>query len=318
MKTPTKLENPALKVNPFVREMKRHWMLYLMALPGLIHVLVFNYFPMIGLGMAFQDLDFDKGLFTSPFVGLKNFKFLFSSTDSWVMTRNTVLYNLVWIALNMFLSVALALIVTELTNKRFSKVSQTIYMMPSFLSMVVVSTITSTLLAQGKDGYINKILGYFGKEPVNWFIQIGAWPFILTFVQAWKSVGYQSVSYTATIAGIGQEYYEAAAIDGASRFQQLIHITVPNLKMILALGLIGSMGTMFRSNFDLFFLIPQNVGTLYPVTMTLDTYIYNALRNFSNMNMSLAAGFYQSVVGFVLVLISNRIVKALDENCSVF
>ncbi len=316
--TPTKLENPALKVNPFVREMKRHWQLYLMTLPGIVLLLVFAYFPMYGIVMAFQNLDFSKGLFTSPFVGLKNFKFLFASTDSWIMTRNTVLYNVVFIALRMFLGVALALIITELTNKKFSKTSQTLYMMPSYLSMVVVSTITGTLLGEGYGGAINKLLKNIGEEPVNWWIQVGAWPFILTFVYLWKNAGAASVSYTATISGIDPSYYEAASIDGASRFQQLMHITIPNLRLMLALGLISSMSGMFRSNFDLFFLVTKNYGTLYDVTMTLDTYIYNALKNYGNINMSLAAGCYQSVVGIILVVITNKIVKTLDENAAMF
>ena len=316
--TPTKLENPALKVNPFVREVKRHWQLYLMTLPGVILLLVFFYFPMYGIVMAFQKLDFSQGLFTSPFVGLKNFKFLFASTDSWIMTRNTVLYNIVFISLNMFLSVVLALVINELTSRRFSKTFQTIYMMPSYLSMVVVSTITGTIFGEGYGGALNQLLQSMGKEPVNWWIQVGAWPFILTFVQAWKSVGSGSVGYTATISGIDPSYYEAASIDGASRFQQVIHITIPNLKLMLALGLISSMSTIFRSNFDLFFLVTKNVGTLYDVTMTLDTYIYNALKNYSNLNMSLAAGCYQSIVGFILVVITNKIVKTLDENAAMF
>lgn len=316
--TPTKLENPALKVNPFVREMKRHWQLYLMTIPGILLLLVFAYFPMYGIVMAFQNLDFSKGLFTSPFVGFKNFKFLFASTDSWIMTRNTVLYNLVFISLNMFLSVVLALVITELTNRRYSRVSQTIYMMPSYLSMVVVATITGTLLGEGYGGAINQLLQKMGREPVNWWIQVGAWPFILVFVNAWKGVGAGSVSYTATIAGIDPSYYEAASIDGASRFQQLLHITVPNLKLMLALSLISSMSRIFRSNFDLFYLVTKNSGTLYDVTMTLDTYVYNALRNYANLNMSLAAGCYQSVVGLILVLITNKIVKTLDENAAMF
>lgn len=318
MKTkPTRLENPATRMNPFVREVKRHWQLYAMAAPAVIALLIFSYVPMVGLVMAFQDLDFAKGVFTSPFVGLKNFKFLFASTDAWVMTRNTVLYNVVFIAVNMFLSVSLALLINELTNRTFSKVIQTIFIMPFFLSAVVVAMIVYGFL-EFNNGYVNALLKEAGKMPGFWYTNTKIWPWLLVVINAWKGIGYSSVIYTAVISGINQELYEAAALDGASRWQQIKFITLPHLKTIICINLIRSVGGIFRGDFGLFYSVTQNNGALYPVTLVLDTYIYNALLTFNNTGMSTAAGFYQSIVGLCLVLSVNAIIKKLDESSALF
>lgn len=318
MKTkPTRLENPATRMNPFVREVKRHWQLYAMAAPAVIALLIFSYVPMVGLVMAFQDLDFAKGVFTSPFVGLKNFKFLFASTDAWVMTRNTVLYNVVFIAVNMFLSVSLALLINELTNRTFSKVVQTIFIMPFFLSAVVVAMIVYGFL-EFNNGYVNALLKEAGKMPGFWYTNTKIWPWLLVVINAWKGIGYSSVIYTAVISGINQELYEAAALDGASRWQQIKFITLPHLKTIICINLIRSVGGIFRGDFGLFYSVTQNNGALYPVTLVLDTYIYNALLTFNNTGMSTAAGFYQSIVGLCLVLSVNAIIKKLDESSALF
>jgi len=318
MKTkPTRLENPATRMNPFVREVKRHWQLYAMAAPAVIALLIFSYVPMVGLVMAFQDLDFAKGVFTSPFVGLKNFKFLFASTDAWVMTRNTVLYNIVFIAVNMFLSVSLALLINELTNRTFSKVVQTIFIMPFFLSAVVVAMIVYGFL-EFNNGYVNALLKEAGKMPGFWYTNTKIWPWLLVVINAWKGIGYSSVIYTAVISGINQELYEAAALDGASRWQQIKFITLPHLKTIICINLIRSVGGIFRGDFGLFYSVTQNNGALYPVTLVLDTYIYNALLTFNNTGMSTAAGFYQSIVGLCLVLSVNAIIKKLDESSALF
>lgn len=318
MKTkPTRLENQPQRMNPFVREMKRHWQLYVMALPAIIGVLIFSYFPKIGLVMAFQDLDFAKGVFTSPFVGFKNFKFLFASTDAWIMTRNTVVYNVVFIIVNMSLSVGLALLINELTSRRFSKVVQTIFIMPHFLSAVVVAMIVYGFL-EFNNGYVNSIMEDLGKMPGFWYTNTKIWPPLFVFISAWKSIGYSSVIYTAVIAGINQELYEAAALDGASRWQQIKYITIPHLRTIMSINLIRSVGAIFSGDFGLFYSVTQNNGALYPVSMILDTYIYNALLTFNNTGMSTAAGFYQSLVGFVLLISVNTVIKKMDSNSSLF
>lgn len=318
MKTkPTRLENPTQKKNPLVREFYKHWQLYLMAFPAIICVLVFSYFPKIGLVMAFQNLDFAKGVFTSPFVGLKNFKFLFASTDSWIMTRNTIVYNVVFIAVNMALSVGLALMINELTNRTFSKIVQTIFIMPHFLSAVVVAMIVYGFL-EFNNGYVNGIMESMGKMPGFWYTNTKIWPGLFVFIHAWKAIGYSSVIYTAVIAGINQELYEAAALDGATRWQQIKYITLPHLRTIMSINLIRSVGGIFSGDFGLFYTVTQDNGALYPVSLILDTYIYNALLTFNNTGMSTAAGFYQSLVGFLLLITANQVVKKIDSNNALF
>lgn len=298
-------------------DIRKHWCLYLMSAPAVIALFVFNYLPMAGLVMAFQRLDFKKGVFSSPFIGLKNFEFLFTTTDAWVITRNTILYNVVFIILNLFFSVLLAIILSEITAKKLTKVVQTLYIMPHFLSMVVVSMVLYAFLAP-TNGFVNTMIMSNGGSAINWYNEKGPWPFLLVLVYLWHTIGYSSIMYTAVISGISTEYYEAAALDGASKFQQAIYITIPHLRPIICINLIRSIGGMFRSDFGLFYTVPRDSGMLYPVTNTLDTYIYRGLTTLNNPGMSAAAGLYQSVVGFVLVLIANKIVSKLDEDSAMF
>ena len=305
------------RVKHFGLDVRKHWMLWLMAMPAVLCLIIFNYIPMVGLVMAFQDLDFAKGIFTSPFIGFKNFEFLFASTDAWIVTRNTILYNVVFIVLNLFLSVGLAIIMHELTCVRYSKVLQTIYIMPHFLSMVVVATIVYAFLSP-TSGFLNSILAEFGIGRINWYAKKEAWPFILVLVNVWKHVGYNSIVYVATISGISDEYYEAALIDGATKLQQIRYITIPPMRYIIAIKLIMAIGGIFQSDFGLFYTVPRDSGSLYSVTNVLDTYIYRGMMNLNNMGMSTAAGLYQSVVGFVLVLVANKIVSKIDPETAMF
>jgi putative aldouronate transport system permease protein len=292
--------------------------LYVMALPGFLFLVLFCYTPMAGLVIAFQDYHNQAGILGSPFVGLKNFQFLFSTSDAFTITRNTVLYNLVFIVVNMFLAVLMALVLSVLRNKRTAKVLQTIYMMPFFLSYAVINIIVYAFLYRDH-GIVNMFFRALGSESlVNWYQQITIWPPLLVFVNAWKGVGYGTVLYLAVISGISQEYYEAAMLDGASKFQQAIHITVPHLRFMVGISLIMSIGSIFRGDFGLFYTVPRNSGMLYPVTDVIDTYIYRALINLNNVGMSSAAGLYQSVVGFVLILVANAVVKKIDPENGMF
>ena len=308
-KTPTNLEtaNPNKKMNPIVKEIKNHWQLYLMALPSLVLIFIFSYVPLVGLVMAFQNLDLSKGVFSSPWCGLNNFKFLFATSDAWVITRNTVLYNIVFIAGGLILSVTLALLINEMTSKNLQKILQTIYIMPFFLSMVVVAMIMLGFLDM-RNGYVNALLVEQGKQKVFWYNRTDIWWWLLIVVHFWKGIGYSSILYTAVISGISQEFYEAAALDGATRWQQIKYITLPHLRTIMSINLIRSCGSIFRGDFGLFYTVPNNEGALYPVTNVLDTYI----------GMSTAAGFYQSIVGFVLVMVVNQIVKNMDADSAMF
>lgn len=299
------------------RELRQNWMKYIMVSPAVIALLLFNYLPMTGLVMAFKKLDFRRGVLGGDWVGFDNFKFLFATQDAWVITRNTVLYNVVFIVLGLILSVGLALIMNEMLFKRYAKTLQTIYIMPNFLSMVVVATVAFAFLSQS-NGYVNRLLISMGKEPIDWYNTRGPWPYLLVFIRMYCTVGYNSIIYMAVISGISQEFYESAVLDGASKFQQARYITIPHLKPIICINLIRSIGNMFRADFGLFYTVPRNSGMLYPVTDTLDTYIYRGLTTLNNPSMSTAAGLYQSAVGLVLVLIANKIISKIDEDCAMF
>jgi putative aldouronate transport system permease protein len=292
--------------------------LYIMALPGVLFLIIFCYTPMAGLVMAFQNYHNQAGILGSPFVGFSNFKFLFSTTDAFVITRNTVLYNLVFIAFNMVLAVVVALILSMLRTRRTAKVIQTLYMLPYFLSYAVINIVVYAFLYRDH-GFINQLMGSMGlPDKTNWYFEPQLWPPLLVFVNAWKNVGYQTVLYLAVISGISQDFYEAAMLDGASKFKQALHITIPHLRFIVGISLIMSMGSIFRGDFGLFYTVPRNTGMIYSVTDVIDTYIYRGLTYLNNVGMSTAAGLYQSVVGFILVLAVNAIVNKIDPDSAMF
>lgn len=317
MKKSPRLPNPAKPRYSLRRDLKMNWQLYLMAAPAVILLFIFGYMMDFGAIMAFQELDYNKGLFTSPFVGFKNFEYLFAGTTIWRVTRNTVFYNLAFMAVNSLTSIGLALIINEMTNKKVSKVIQTILIMPYFLSMVVVSIIVYSFLAYNS-GFLNTNLVKFGLDKQNWYKMPEVWPYFIVFINMWKNVGFSSITYTAIISGIPQEYYEASTIDGASRWQQCWKITLPHMKTIIAIGLINSLSAILSSDFDLFYVITKNDGALYSTTQVLSTYTYNALRSMSNLGMTAAAGLYVSFIGMLLVLLSNYVVKKIDPDSAMF
>lgn len=294
------------------------WQLYIMAAPTIIFLLIFCYAPMFGLVMAFQDLNVTKGIFGSPFVGLANFKFLFATTDAWVITRNTVCYNLVFIALNMALAVVLAMLLSELRSQRTAKVLQTIYMLPYFLSWTVVAIILTAFLDKS-NGVVNRVIKQLGgKGTTDWYKTRSIWPALLVGINAWKGVGYSTVLYLAVISGISHDYYEAAVLDGATKLQQARYITFPHLRFVIGISLIMALGGIFRGDFGLFYSVTKDSGRLYAVTDVIDTYIYRGLTQLSNVGMSTAAGLYQSVVGLILVLTVNAIVNKIDPDSAMF
>lgn len=287
--------------------------LYVMALPTVVFLILFCYLPMGGLVMAFQRLDIGKGIFGSEFVGLKNFEFLFSTTDAFRITRNTVLYNLAFIVVNMAVAVIFALLLSELRPKGLAKSLQTVFMMPYFLSWAVVAMVLYAFIERDY-GFVNRLMG----TKIDYYRVRDIWPGLLIFVNAWKNVGYSTVLYLAVISGISHEYYEAAVLDGASKLQQARYITIPHLRFILGISLIMAMGHIFRGDFGLFFVVTYDAGRLYPVTDVIDTYIYRGLMHLGNVGMATAAGLYQSVVGFVLVLVVNAVVNKIDPESAMF
>ena len=289
-----------------------------MALPTIIFLLMFCYAPMFGLVMAFQDFKVDKGFFGSQFVGLNNFKFLFSSTDAWVITRNTVCYNVVFIIVNTSLAILMSLMLSELHSSKLAKTLQTIYMLPYFLAWTVVAIVLSGFLDRGY-GLVNKIIqAVGGKGKTDWYKERELWPWLFVFLNAWKGVGYSTVLYLAVISGISNDYYEAAVLDGASKMQQARYITLPHLRTVMCITLIMSLGSIFRGDFGLFYSVTKDNGRLYPVSDVIDTYIYRSLTTMSNAGMTAAAGFYQSVVGFLTLIFANWVVTKIDSDSAMF
>lgn len=303
------------------KRFKNNKELLLLTVPGTIWFLIFAYLPMFGVIIAFKDWKIHGGflesLVKSEWVGLKNFKFLFQSSDAWLITKNTVAYNLVFIILGIVIPVTLAILLKELLNKRESKFYQSSMFLPYFLSWVVVSYCLYAFLSPEK-GYINGVLSSFGVDTVSWYTEPKFWPFIIIFMSQWKGIGYGTVVYLAAICGIDKTYYEAAIIDGANKWQQIKHITIPLLKPVLIIMFITAIGGMFRSDFGLFYQLPKNSGALYPVTNVIDTYVYRGLMNLGNIGMSSAAGLYQSFVGLVLILVTNGIVRKVDSENAFF
>ncbi len=295
---------------------KKHWRLHVLALPVLAYLLIFSYAPMFGVILGFENYSVAKGFFGSEWLGLRNFEFLFHTLDAWRITRNTVLYNIAFITVNTSLSVLLALVLNEMYLRRLSKVIQTMMIMPYFLSMSVVAIIVYAFI--GANGVVNSIIKSMGQSGSNWYVYKPLWPFLLVFISAWKGVGYTAIVYVASISGISQEYYEAAVLDGASKLQQARYVTLPHLKHIIVIMLILSMGGMFKGDIGLSYNVTMNSGALYEVVDVIDSYVYRALKTLGNTGMSTAAGLYQSVVGFVLIMISNKIVRHVDEESALF
>lgn len=301
----------------FAKNFKKNLPLTLMALPALIVMFLFRYLPMAGLLLAFKRFSVRKGIFGSEWVAFKNFEFLFKTSDAWVITRNTLCYNALFILLDLVLAVAMAIGLSELLNKRRAKFYQTIFMAPYFLSWVVVSFMMFSLLSVD-NGLFNHLLAYFGFEGVNWYAEPGKWPFILIICQMWKTIGYSTVMYISTLTGISNDYYEAAIIDGATKWQQIRRITLPCLKPMMIVLTILAIGRIFYADFGLFFQLPRDSGPLYPVTQVIDTYVYRALKETGNVGMAAAASLYQSVVGFVLVVAANLAVRRIEPDSALF
>ncbi len=292
--------------------------IYLMLLPGVLFLLVMNYLPMFGALIAFKEIDYALGIIRSPWVGLRNFEFLFATRDAWVAIRNTLAYNGVFIVTGPVVAVALSVMLNELRNKRGAKVYQTLLIMPHFISFVVVSYLVYAFLATST-GYMNtRILPLLGIDPVRWYLEPARWPLILFLVNGWKTWGFGTVIYLASMAGFDPQLYEAATIDGASRWAQIWKITIPLLLPMIMLLFILSLGRIFNADFGLFFQVPRAAGPLIPTTQVLDTFVYRALIRLGDIGMSSAAAFVQSVVGFVTILSVNLVVRRIKPEWSIF
>lgn len=292
--------------------------LLLMSLPVLIHIFVFAYLPMVGIVLPFINYKPALGFLKSPWVGLKNFQYFFSSQDLWwTYTSRTLKMNLLFIVAGTVASVVLALLLNEVRKKIFVKIYQTSIFFPYFLSWVVASFMLFSFLSFDH-GIVNVVLERLGSEPVNWYADPRYWTFILLVSNIWKGAGVGCVIYYATLMGVDKGYYEAAAIDGASRLQMAMRISLPFLVPIITINVLLSIGSIIRADFGMFYFLPRDIGVLYPVTDVIDTYVYRALRASNNIGLSSAVGLYQSMVGFLLVLVSNTLVKIFNNENSLF
>lgn len=292
--------------------------LLLIALPGIIYILINNYVPMFGIFLAFKNYDFVKGVFGSDWCGLDNFKFLFQTKDALIMTRNTLLYNLSFIILGTIASIFVAILLCELGKKARVKIFQSSLLLPNLLSWIVIAYIGFAFL-NSDTGFINNtLLKLFKIDEVAWYSESKYWPYILTIVYLWKNVGYMSIIYMASIAGIDKGIFEAARLDGASKLKQIFHITIPMLKPTVIILTLMAIGRIFYSDFGLFYQVPMNSGALYDTTQTIDTFVYRGLMKLNDVGMSAAAGLFQSILGFILVLIANGLVRKSDSDNALF
>ena len=315
---------PDLRASGRFSKAKKTLMLLSMVAPGAIWLLLLRYLPMGGIILAFKkykiypkDPTFLNNLIHSKWVGLDNFKFLFTTGDSWVMIRNTLAYNIVFIILGVIIPVAFAIMMSELSKKFVAKTYQTLMFFPYFLSWVVVSYFLNAFI-DAQYGLIPMAQRAAGEAAVSWYTTPGPWPYIIVFANLWKNVGYSTVLYLAAITGIDQTQYEAAAIDGASKWQQILHVTLPNLRTMIAILFILNVGKIFNADFGLFWNVPMQNGALFSVTQVIDTYIYRVLMNTGNIGQSTAAGLLQNIVGFICIIGANAVVKKIDSDSTLF
>lgn len=293
-----------------------HWQLFLLTLPGMLVLFVFSYLPIVGIILPFKNYRYDLGIFKSPWVGWMNFKFLFSTDNAIRITRNVLVMNSLFIITVTLTAIVFALVLNEL-SKKFVKLYQTVLFVPYFISWVVASYIVFALLDMDY-GFLNNILVTVGADPITWYNEPQYWPVILTIANLWKGAGYTTVIYYAGLMGIDREFYEAARIDGASKMQQIRHISVPLITPLILMIFILSIGKIFFGNFDLFYNVTRDSPMLYATTDVIDTFVYRSLKTSGDIGMASAAGLYQSVVGFVIVLSANFIVKRINPDNSVF
>ena len=290
---------------------------YLLGLPGMAYLLINNYLPMAGLQIAFKKFNFQKGIWGSLWNNFDNFKYLFATKDAWIITRNTLLYNLVFIVAGIVFGVIVAILLNEILSKTAKKIYQTAILLPFMISMVIVAYLVYAYLSP-TNGLFNSIITALGGDPVEWYSNKELWPFILVFVQQWKTIGFGMVLYLSSIVGISHDYYEAASLDGASRLKQHLKITIPLLVPTIIVLFILQMGNIFRSDFGLFYQVPMNQGALFQVTNTIDTYVFRALMVNNEIGSASAAGFYQSIVGFICVMAMNGLVRKTHRESALF
>jgi putative aldouronate transport system permease protein len=299
------------------RNYRKYLPIYIMLLPGFLYLLINNYLPMAGIVIAFKDVNFAKGLLKSDWVGFSNFEYLFKTPDAFRITRNTLGYNSVFIVVNTVMGVFFAILLSEVRKKSLLKLYQTSLLLPFMISMVIVSYLAYAFLA-GDTGMINGLRTSLGLEKISWYTEPQYWPAILTITNCWKYVGYGTIVYFASILGIDPELYEAGSIDGITKAQSIRYITLPLIKPTIITMVLLSIGRIFYSDFGLFYQVPMSSGALLDATNTIDTYVYRGLITLGDIGMSSAACLYQSVVGLLLVLLANGIIRKYSSENALF
>ena len=305
----------------FLSEIKQNFYLYLLVFPGVLYFVIFKYLPMVGIIVAFQNFNVVKGIFKSKFVGLKNFEYFFTSKEWLTVTWNTVFLNLLFLITGLFFSVLIALVLSEISSKYFKKITQSVVILPNFISWTLVSMFVFALLSTDI-GFVNSVLKALGfiqeGQEINFYSNPKLWTGILIVLKIWKGAGFGSIIYLAAIAGIDQEIYEAAKIDGASRWQCITKITLPQLRTTAVLLTIFGIGGIFHGDLGMIYAIVGDNPYLYDTTDVIDTYVFRMLRQLNDMSMSTAIGLYQSVVGLIIVFVTNYFAKKHDPDSAIF
>ena len=299
------------------REFRNNWLLFVMLIPAIVYVIIFAYWPMSGVVLAFKDFKTRLGIYGSPWVGLQNFKFLQISGKLGLLTRNTLLYNLAFIFLGVVLEMGFAIVLNEVVGRKFKKGLQTIMFLPYFISWVVVSAIMFNMFNYEK-GTVNNLLSSLGASRFDLYNSGSSWPLTLIIINAWKKTGYGMVVYLAAITGLDQEIFEAASIDGANVWQKIRHITIPSLVPQMMILVLLALGNVFRGDFGMFYQTVKDNSNLLPYTDILDTYVYRSLMQTGDIGMSAAAGLYQSVLCFITICTANLLVKKLQPDYALF
>lgn len=289
--------------------------LYLMLVPAFLYLIANNFLPMLGITIAFKQIDWQKGIFQSDWCGFKNFEFLFKTKDAYIMIRNTLAYNAVWIISGTIIAVTIAIFMSEIGHTRAAKWIQPAICFPFMLSMVVISYLVYAFISS-PTGLLNNTI--FKDSPISWYQEAKYWPIILTIVRIWQTSGQNSIVYMASISGIDKSLYEAARVDGAGKLQQIWYITLPTIRPTIILMLLLQIGRIFNSDFGLFYQVPMNSGMLYSTTQTIDTYVYRALLEMNNIGMSSAASVFQAILGFLVVILSNWVIRRIDKESALF
>nr|WP_314461212.1 ABC transporter permease subunit [uncultured Clostridium sp.] len=301
----------------YLKSVKNNRTLLFMCLPAIIFFTVFNYCPLPGIYIAFTNYNFRDGIFASPFAGFKNFEFLIKSGQLWLLTRNTILYNLVFIFLGNVLQITLAVMLNEIGSRIFKKTAQTMMFLPYFISAVLIGAIMFNILNYDT-GALNTLIRQTGGNPLKIYSMAGAWPFIIVFCQMWQQTGYGSVVYFAAICGIDTNIIEAAEVDGATSIQRIRYIILPGLKPTFIILLLFSLGGIMKGNFGLFWNLVGMNSQLFGTTDIIETAVYRMMMSQNNFSTSSAVGLYQSAFGFTLVMLCNWLVKRIDPDYALF